>query len=134
MKNPTKCPADTAIIKHVKFKVMLKNYVEAPRRPHHDVTHLCDERCSVKNWLVAQGQKYRTDPEFEKLLVAHKKYHEEVEKIIIKVKRRDPFVNMDLSGIASKYERASTLIISTLAHFKTIELKEPKVFPNQTEP
>lgn len=109
---------DKAIAAHSQWKGKLSTYLRKPDHSLQPTDVSADNKCDLGKWIVADGAKLATDPEFSKLKTEHARFHKAAADIIRRANAGEKVAEETALGAHSDFVSASSAVVQALMHIK----------------
>jgi methyl-accepting chemotaxis protein len=110
---------DKAIAAHSQWKSKLSTYLRKPDKSLQPNEVSADNKCDLGKWIVADGAKLASDPEFSKLKSEHTRFHKAAADIIRRANAGEKVAEDTALGAKSEFVSASSAVVQALMHIKT---------------
>ncbi|MGA7340103.1 MAG: CZB domain-containing protein [Terracidiphilus sp.] len=103
-----------AVSAHTNWKMKLKAYIAKPDRSLNPAVVSDDKVCDLGKWLIGEGRKHSSLPEFSKLVTDHGRFHKAAGDVIRKADSGQSVAEEVALGANSEYASASTGVVQAL--------------------
>jgi hypothetical protein len=110
---------DKAIAAHSQWKGKLATYLKKPDRSLQPNEISADNKCDLGKWIVADGAKMASDPEFSKLKSEHARFHKAAADIVRRANAGEAVAEETVLGSRSEFISASSAVVQALINIKT---------------
>ena len=109
---------DDAVSAHSQWKMKLSAYLLHPDGSMDAATASLDNKCSLGQWIVGEGAKYSTLPEYAKLKSEHTRFHKAVGNVIRKAATGQKVTDEIALGSHSEFGVASNAVVLAIMAMK----------------
>lgn len=109
---------DEAISVHSAWKHKLKLYLSRPDHSLKAASVAVNDRCKLGEWIVGEGRKYSTLPEFTTLSAQHTRFHKAAADIVRKADRGQDVSGELVPGSNSEFSQATASVVRALIEMK----------------
>jgi Chemoreceptor zinc-binding domain len=110
---------DKAIASHSQWKGKLATYLRKPDHSLQPNDILPDNKCDLGKWIIADGAKMASEPEFSKLKSEHTRFHKAAADIVRRANAGEKVAEETALGTSSEFTNASSAVVQGLMHMKT---------------
>lgn len=107
-----------AIKMHLEWKIRLKSYLSNPNQALDYGGISRYDKCPLGKWIAGDGARYSNLPDFQRMEVAHIRFHIAAADIVRRADNGEVVVQEIISSANSPYARASADIIDLLTSLK----------------
>ncbi len=113
-----------AISAHSKWKTKLREYLVKPDRSLSASEIALDNKCELGKWIVGDGAKYSSLPEFQALRSEHAKFHKAAADVVRKADSGHRVIEEVALGSNSEFSLASANVVTAIMAIKNKVAKE----------
>ncbi len=110
---------DDAISAHAQWKMKLSLYLLHPDGSLDAATVSLDNKCPLGQWIIGEGAKYSTLPEYAQLKTQHTRFHKAVGGVIRKAAAGQKVAEETALGSHSEFGTSSAAVVSAIMAMKS---------------